>query len=229
MNVQHALNLPLSKEGFEAYYSESGVLFLKHLGTQRTLNEIKSMHRALNDEELKKRKQLAQYLDVCSEDELIEEILFPLFRVLGYQRVTIAGHRDKALEYGKDIWMKFVLPTEHVLYFGIQVKKGKLDSSGISKSGNQNIAEIHNQASMMLGHEIFDHDTNKRVLVDHAYIIAGGVITKAARNWLGNKLDATKRSQIIFMDRDDLLNLFVINSLTIPNSTNKDDIENMSF
>jgi hypothetical protein len=35
---------------------------------------------------------------------------------------------------------------------------------------------------MMLAHEIFDPETNKRVLVDHAFIIAGGEITKAARN-----------------------------------------------
>jgi len=50
------------------------------------------------------------------------------------------------------------------------------------------------------------------VLVDHAFIVAGGEITKGARNWLGNKLDATKRSQIMFMDRDDILNLYVVMS-----------------
>ena len=69
---------------------------------------------------------------------------------------------------------------------------------------------------MMLGHEIFDPETNKRVLVDHAYIIAGGEITKAARNWLGNKLDANKRSQIIFMDKEDILNLFTVNLIEVP-------------
>jgi hypothetical protein len=72
------------------------------------------------------------------------------------------------------------------------------------------------QVSMMLGHEIFDPEIGKRVLVDHAFIIAGGEIAKAARNWLGNKLDATKRSQILFMDRDDILNLFVVTSLPLP-------------
>jgi len=40
---------------------------------------------------------------------------------------------------------------------------------------------------MVLGHEIFDHDIGKRVLVDHAFIVAGGEITKAARNWLGKQ------------------------------------------
>jgi len=44
------------------------------------------------------------------------------------------------------------------------------------------LAEIHNQVLMMLGHEIFDSEIGKRVLVDYAFIVAGGEITKAARN-----------------------------------------------
>ena len=55
----------------------------------------------------------AAALDTASEDELIEEILLPLFRQLGFQRVTASGHQDKALEYGKDIWMRFRLSTLH--------------------------------------------------------------------------------------------------------------------
>ncbi len=114
--------------------------------------------------------------------------------------------------------MRYTLPTQHRLYFGIQVKKGKLDSSGVTKTGNANIAEIHNQALMMLAHEIFDPEHNKRVLVDHAFIVAGGEITKAARNWLGNALDASKRSQIMFIDRDDILNLYVVANIPLPDA-----------
>ena len=76
--------------------------------------------------ELKRREQLLAYLKETSEDTLIEDVLLPLFRQLGFHRITAAGHKDKQLEYGKDVWMKFTLPTLHVLYFGMQVKKGKL-------------------------------------------------------------------------------------------------------
>jgi hypothetical protein len=112
--------------------------------------------------------------------------------------------------------MRFTLPTQHVLYFGIQAKKGKLDASGVTKTGNANVAEIHNQALMMLAHVIFDPETNRQVLVDHAIIVAGGEITKQARNWLGNALDASKRSQIMFMDRTDILNLYVVTNVPLP-------------
>lgn len=88
------------------------------------------------------------------------------------------------------------------------------------------MAEIHNQVVMMLGHEIFDPETSKRVLVDHAVIVAGGEITKQARNWLGGKLDATKRSQILFMDREDILNLYVVFNLSLPLET---EAKNSSF
>ena len=69
---------------------------------------------------------------------------------------------------------------------------------------------------MMLGHEIFDPEIGQRVLVDHAFIVAGGQITKAAKNWLGGKPDASKRRQVMFMDRDDILNLYVVTNLPLP-------------
>ncbi|OOW40510.1 hypothetical protein, partial [Acinetobacter baumannii] len=203
INALMELNKPLGREGFEAFYGNDNILYVRNIRTNNLIKPNENPHRPFTEDELKKRELLINFLERCSEDELIEKILLPLFRILGFQRITVAGHKDKALEYGKDIWMKFTLPTQHIIYFGIQVKKGKLDSSGMTKAGNHNIAEIYNQTTMMLGHEIFDPETNKRVLVDHAYIIAGGEITKAARNWLGNKLDANKRSQIIFMDRED--------------------------
>jgi hypothetical protein len=68
----------------------------------------------------------------------------------------------------------------------------------------------------LLGHEIFDPKIGKRVLVVHAFIVAGEEITEAARNWLGNKLDASKRSQVTYMDRDDILNLFAVTNLPLP-------------
>src|SRR3546814_20364833 len=94
---------------------------------------------------------------------------------------TLCRSKDKALEYGKDVWMKFTLPTGHHLYFGIQAKRGKLDAAG--KTRNENVAEVLAQIRMMLGHQLFDTEINKRTLVDHAIIVDGGAITKQARTW----------------------------------------------
>lgn len=226
-----ALAAALAREGFEPFYADDKQCYLRHLATNTIAVAKPNPHRPFSAAEQAKRQQLESYLTICSEDKLIEEVLLPLFRQMGFHRITAAGHKDKALEYGKDVWMKFILPTQHILYFGIQAKKGKIDASGVSTT---NIAEIHNQVTMMLGHEVFDPEIGKRVLVDHAFIVAGGEITKQARNWLGNKLDASKRSQVMFMDRDDILNLYVVTSLPLPSgalpaSTSSFDDDDIPF
>jgi hypothetical protein len=211
-----AINASLAREGFQAFYASDRQCYLRHIATNTIAMASPNPHRPFSASEMERRERLVAYLDKASEDELIEEVLLPLFRQLGFHRISAAGHEDKALEYGKDIWMKFTLPMQHVLYFGVQAKKGKLDAAGVTKGTNVNMAEIYNQALMMLGHEIFDPEPGRRFLVDHAFIIAGGEITKAARNWLGNKLDIAKRSQIIFMDRDDIVNLYIVTNLPLP-------------
>jgi hypothetical protein len=212
------LNASLAREGFEAFYAPDRRCYLRHTASDTVARPSPNPHRPFSKAELEKREALRAFLETASEDELIEEVLVPLFRQLGFHRVSAAGHKDKAREYGKDVWMKYTLPTQHVLYFGIQAKRGKLDAAGAGTSRTRNIAEIHNQVMMMLGHELFDPEVGRRVLVDHAFIVARGEITKAAREWLGNRLDASKRSQIMFMERDDILNLYVVSNLALPSA-----------
>ena len=123
----------------------------------------------------------------------------PLLSATWVSPITAAGHKDKALEYGKDIWMRFTLPTQHFLYFGLQAKRDKLDAAGTSKGGTANVAEMLNQLTMMLGHEVV-RPRNKQTCARRSRVhrSRGAKSTKAARNWLGGKLDQTKRSQIIF-------------------------------
>ncbi len=211
------LNTALARENFKAFYDDR-ICYLRHTATGQPLAPQANPHRPLSADEQERRERLETFLGSCSEDQLIEEVLVPLFRQVGFHRISVSGHTDKALEYGKDLWMRYVLPTQHVLYFGLQAKKGKLDASGRSSASNANIAEILNQTTMMLGHEIFDPEVSRRVLVDHAFIACGGEITKAAKNWLGSKLDATKRSQVMFMDKDDILNLYVVTNTPLPAS-----------
>lgn len=47
------------------------------------------------------------------------------------------------------------------------------------------------------------------LLLEHVFIVVGCNITKQARNRLENKLDMTKRSQVILMNRNHILSLFI--------------------
>lgn len=210
------LNRALAREQLEAFYAEDGNCYLRNSKTKNVAKAGHNKNRVFSREELKKRETLLGYLKNCSEDELIENVLHPLFKVLGFNRISVAGHKDKAQEFGKDMWMKLPLPTAHMIYFGVQAKRGKLDSAG--KGRNTNITEILNQVRMMIAHPIFDPDTNKKHLVDHAFIVAGGEITKQAKQFLAENLDASQRSQILFMDRDEILDLFISHRVDLPES-----------
>ena len=58
---------------------------------------------------------------------------------------------------------------------------------------------------MAFDYPIFDPEENRNLMLDHLFIISAGEITKAAKHWLAGQLDASQRRQIIFMDRDELL------------------------
>jgi hypothetical protein len=207
-NIADALrkiNLFLKRESLEVYLDSADNSHIRNTGTGSTSAGKTLAAPTWSKEELAKRAVLTKFLDGCSEDQMIEKVLVPMFSQIGFQRVTSAGHKDKSLEYGKDLWMKFRLPTGHFLYFAIQAKKDKLDSAGIGK--HTNITEIKNQVQMALSHPIFDSDVNQKVLVDHVFVVCGGEITKQARNLLGGQLDQEARRQTIFMDREELLNV----------------------
>jgi hypothetical protein len=192
------------RHGIVAYVDEkTGRAFLKSTGSGAISEDFMAQVRPLSTEEIAQREELASFLDRASEDEFIEKVLVPLFQRLQFRLVTPTGHKDRSLEFGKDLWMKFQLPTGHWLYFSAQVKKDKIDSN--NASGLKNVSSILNQARMAFDHPIFDPEVNRKVLLDHLFIISAGEITKAAKHWLAEQLDASQRRQIIFMDRDELL------------------------
>jgi len=196
------LNRLLGKQALNAYFGSDGYCYLRNKGTG-AVSAAPQHPRPLSPEEIEQRSRLEAFLDSATEDDLTEKLLVPFFQRLGFHRVSASGHKDKLLEYGKDLWTKLQLPTGHWIYFAIQVKRQKLDAK--AGAGDTNTATVLSQALMALDHEIFDPDINRDVLIDHIYIISAGEITKAAKNWLGGKLDASKRRQILFMDRAEIL------------------------
>lgn len=196
------LNKLVARDGLAAYFSEQGACFVRNTGTGAVTRAGLPIPRPLTAEELAQRARVEAFLDSASEDEFTEKLLVPLFLRFGFHRVTPAGHKEKALEYGKDLWMKLQLPTAHWLYFCAQVKRGKIDAGGNSAGSAANVLT---QVRMAIDHPLFDPDTNRKVLLDHMFVIAAGEITRAARNWIAEHLDAGQRRHIIFMDRAELL------------------------
>ena len=226
------LNKVLGRDSVVAYFDAAGRTHFRNDGTGASSSLLPNQPRPLTKEELDQRTRVAAYLDAASEDEFIETVLVPLFQRLGFHRVTAPGHKEKALEFGKDLYMKFQLPTGHWLYFCAQVKRVKLDARGVT--GGANVAEVLNQAKMAIDNPIFDGDTNRKVLLDHLFIISSADITRAARAWIVEKLDKDQRRHIIFMDRDEFLNhaarILIDLKIHTPNAPAKPDpIDDMVF
>lgn len=198
-----ALNKLLVRHGLVAYLDEASRCYLRSTGTGATSASLSEQSRPLSAEEIAQRQKLSEFLNSVSEDEFIEKVLVPLFQRLSFKRVSPAGHGDRSLEFGKDLWMKYQLPTGHWIYFCAQVKKDKIDSN--NASGAKNVANVLTQAKMAIDHPIHDPEINRKVLLDHIYLISAGEITKQARAWLVEQLDKEQRRHIIFMDRDELL------------------------
>lgn len=198
-----SFNKLVKRYGIVAYLDDNDRCYLRSTGTGVSTESFSQKTRPLSADEVAQRAKLAAFLDTASEDEFIEKMLVPLFQRLGFSRVSATGHKEKALEFGKDLWMKFRLPTSHWIYFCAQVKKDKIDSSGTG--GSHNVATVLTQARMAMDHPIFDPEANRKVLLDHLFLISAGEITRGARTFLVEKLDAGQRRHIIFMDRDEFL------------------------
>jgi hypothetical protein len=199
------LNRVLAREGLAAYFDASGRCYVRNTGTGVNSSTMPQRPRPLSKGEIAQRQKLTAFLESASEDEFTDRLLVPFFQRLGFHRVSAAGHKEKTLEFGKDLWMKYQLPTGHWIYFCVQIKREKIDASAASSSNN--VTTVLTQAKMAIEHPIFDPDTNRKVLLDHIFIISAGEITRAAKTWLIENLDAGQRRHIIFMDREEFLTL----------------------
>ncbi len=209
------LNKVLAKDGLQVHFVH-GQCVIENLNTHVSSRDRLS-GRLLTREEMLRRQTFEAFLDDASEDEFTEEVLVRLFAQLGFERVTVSGHQDRQLEFGKDLWMKYRLPTQHQLYVGVQVKVGRIHASGAELSGN--ISGILAQLLMLMTYPVFDPETNTKHLFDHVFLVSSGEITKQARQLLSEFLDNAMRRNVLFMDREDILDLCVKYSLPVPGSS----------
>jgi hypothetical protein len=206
------VNRVLLSEGLQVNFYE-GQCIIENLKTHQTSGERNPVERLMSQEEITRRTAFDSFFAEASEDDFTERLLLPLFNSLGFQRVTITGHRDKSLEFGKDLWMKYSLPTGHILYFGAQIKKGKI---GSGEAVPENIGRILSQINMIMQYPIFDNQTNSKHLIDHVFLVASGEITKPARHYLSESLNRESRRNILLLDHKDIIDLCINYSLPLP-------------
>jgi hypothetical protein len=142
--------------------------------------------------------ELNRFMNMSDEDAFTELLLVPLLRKMGFRSVQAKGHVDRTLEFGQDLRsFKFELPTGHWLYFAAQVKTEDLIYSANESSGKENIEKVLLQVKMAFSHEMFDIETNSKVLPDHVLLITTGNVNEGAREHLADSLSREKQRRIL--------------------------------
>ena len=96
------LNRTLAREGLQAFYAEDNCCYIQNLKTGSVGQPGPVVDRALSKDETERRQRLEEFMDTADEDDLTEKVIFPLLQTLGFQKISITGHKDKAMEFGKD-------------------------------------------------------------------------------------------------------------------------------
>ncbi|MCR3723816.1 hypothetical protein FHS35_000663 [Streptomyces umbrinus] len=135
----------LVREGFEPFYTDDGHCYLRHLGTDTASALTANPHRPSPS---KRCDAVPTSLRTSQSAVRTSSSTTCSFRCSGGLDSTGSPQlaARMALEYGKDMWLRFTLPTRHLLYFGIQVKRGKLDAAGILPTAGQEIRRDSRQS-----------------------------------------------------------------------------------
>ncbi len=173
-----------------------------------TYNEVLS-HELFSiniSQNLLKNELLIEFFDSANEEDFTLLFLVPLFKRMGFEKVTPKKHTEHIMEYGQDIKiMRLRIPTGHFLYFVCQVKIGIIGSS--PNQPTQNIATILEEIRPAFEKEIFDSDLGMDIRPDHVFLIASGRIGEQAKLYLQERIQTTHRN-LRFIERDDLIDKY---------------------
>ncbi|MEA3272971.1 MAG: hypothetical protein U9P90_04885 [Patescibacteria group bacterium] len=150
-------------------------------------------------------KQIESFLEEATEDELIQILLVPLLRHLGFRTAEAKGHRDKTLEFGQDIQkMKIQIPTGHWLYFSAQVKKGNIKYGAATQKDN--VEKILTQTHSQLEWEMPDPEMGINVKPDHILLIVSGDIAEGAKQYI-YRHSSIKNKKVLLWEKDTIIRL----------------------
>jgi hypothetical protein len=215
------LNETLVRERIEAYLDGAGQCHVRTAAGTSAAVDVRA--RAFTQKDRETRAKWADYLDTGSEDDFTEKYSSRFYRAAGFSaspsQVTQQAARVRQGPLDEVSAPHFAL---HLLRVASEERKAGL--GGQTKTGNENITEALNQIRMALQNPVLDTEVNRKVLIDHVYLIASGDIAKAARNFLVEKLDAEQRRQLIFMDRSEILDLLILTNMELPSPQSDPDV-----
>jgi hypothetical protein len=130
-------------------------------------------------------KIVLQRIQKLDEDSLINTVIIPLLKIMGYQNVNRVPYHGPG-EQGQDIRLFFKEDEfNRRIYHGAQVKV--VDIHAGSKRTQGNVSNIGYQLEIALNSEFIDEGDNAKKKIDNVMLITSGKINDLARTYLHNK------------------------------------------
>ncbi|MDN5845874.1 MAG: restriction endonuclease [Candidatus Nitrosocosmicus sp.] len=149
-------------------------------------------------------KENLKYIKKLSENELIEKVLVPLFKKMGYYNVKAVPHGPE--EKGIDIGPFFENKFTQLFYYGIQAKVVKIHTNSRKEDGNAEL--ILTQLRTAMSHE-FEVDSDNKIKLSDVFLITSKEITNSARGYINKNLPHV----VIIMDGNSIAELTIKNNL----------------
>jgi FixJ family two-component response regulator len=163
---------------------------------------LPKIERASKTDDYSKVRERKRLLRSFSEDQLIDLILIPLLKNMGYFGVQRNAFHGPG-EHGKDIlpFYKYGDFYERI-YYAAQVKTGSISAISGSKS---NVHALLDQVKSVLLLSFIDKYDGSRKKIDHCLVCFTGKLSNDAKMILEEATEG--RRNIIIVNSDDLLNL----------------------
>jgi len=211
------LNARSPAKDLKAFYAEDKQCYLRHIRDQDRRDPHRRIHTAILRPGGFKKARAADFLFLDeAQRRMLRRVLLPLFASLAFTGSHLPDPWDKALRVRQGYLDEVPrCPPSTSFISAFQAKKGKLDAAESSKAANVNVPRSTIRSQLMLGHEIFDPELSRRVwwIMPHRGRRRNHQIGEKLA-W--HKLDARSAVRSCFMDRNDILNLFVVTNLPLP-------------
>jgi hypothetical protein len=146
--------------------------------------------------------RLRNRVECLSEDQLIERVLLPLLKKMGFERLRMVSVHGPG-EFGSDILpFRTRTPFGTFEYYALQAKAVAIHGTS-SRDGNA--GELISQAAQALAVSFVDDVDNERKHLDKFVIASSRAITGTARQVIEAGIEG--RRKLVFIDGDALIDL----------------------
>ncbi len=157
------------------------------------------------DVKLTQARQVIQA--IRNEDELIQDVLRPIFEFLAFEGITIL-HHSGAPEHGKDMVFYQRDNLNSFIFYAVVACNKKIHTNSSKTSDSGHYAKIIDQVSKCYHEPWRDDNLKREAYIDKVIVVTSSTIADAAMAYL-RRWEEKERRHLIFIDGERLAGLLM--------------------